>query len=68
MNHVFRTQFILLRLAIPLGISFFTFSQLSFLLDGYHEEFKNCGFVNYVLYVLFFPKLVSGPIVGLTEI
>lgn len=67
MNHVFQTQFILLRLAIPLGISFFTFSQLSFLIDGYHEEFKNCGFVNYVLYVLFFPKLVSGPIVGFTE-
>lgn len=67
MNHVFRTQFVLLRLAIPLGISFFTFSQLSFLLEGYHEEFKNCGFVNYVLYVLFFPKLVSGPIVGFTE-
>lgn len=67
-NQILRTDFVLLHLVIPLGISFFTFSQLSFLIDGYRREFEECSFIDYALYVLFFPKMVSGPIVGFAEL
>ncbi len=67
MNHAFHMDMIFTRLAVPLGISFFTFSQISFLIDGYRGEFAKAGLTNYVLYVLFFPKVVSGPIAGFAE-
>lgn len=44
-----------------LGISFITFSQISFVVDEY-REFDDISFVDYLLYVLFFPKVVMGPI------
>ena len=46
----------------PLGISFFTFSQLSYLVDCYKGKDKEKGFLNYCTYVTFFPKLTMGPI------
>ncbi len=54
----------LLQAALPIGISFFTFSQISFLVDNYRGEIKSCGFMDYVLYISYFPKLVEGPIVS----
>lgn len=55
--------------ALPLGISFFTFQKLSYLIDvrrGVKEPLKNVG--DYVLYVVLFPQLVAGPIVRFREI
>jgi len=49
-------------LVLPLGISFFTFQQIAYLVSVYKAPERHCGLVNYLLYVLFFPKLVMGPI------
>ncbi len=49
-----------------LGISYFTFSQISFLIDFSKKMDKPVPFVEYVLYITYFPKLTSGPI-GLYE-
>lgn len=62
-NAVFRTNLKLLKLMLPLGISFFTFQQLSFQVDAYRGEAREYGFLEYALFVCFFPQLVAGPIV-----
>ena len=53
----------LLYLALPLGISFFTFQQISYLADSYKGETKEYDVLNYSLFVTFFPQLIAGPIV-----
>jgi D-alanyl-lipoteichoic acid acyltransferase DltB (MBOAT superfamily) len=53
----------LLNLALPLAISFFTFQQISYLVDSYRKETKEYDFLNYALFVTFFPQLIAGPIV-----
>lgn len=47
---------------LPLGISFFTFTQIAYLVDCYREGTKEYNFVNYALFVTFFPHLIAGPI------
>jgi alginate O-acetyltransferase complex protein AlgI len=51
------------RLALPLGISFFTFTQIAFLVDAFRGRVTQLRFVNYGLFVTFFPHLIAGPIV-----
>ena len=54
---------------LPLGISFFTFQALSYVLDVYMGKVAATGsFLNVGLYVSFFPQLVAGPIVRFTDI
>lgn len=61
---VFRRQeSVYLDILMPLGISFFTFQQISYLVDSYRGETKDYTFIEYMLFVLFFPQLVAGPIV-----
>ncbi len=48
---------------LPLGISFFTFQQVSFLVDSYREKQERVSLLNYFAYVSFFPQLIAGPIV-----
>ncbi|MCD7726202.1 MAG: MBOAT family protein [Clostridiales bacterium] len=67
MNSVFRVSMPLRGVLLPLGISFFTFQQISFVVDTYHGEIKNCGLVEYALFVSFFPQLIAGPIVNHSE-
>ena len=62
-NAVFGSSFALRHILLPLGISFFTFQQISFLADTYRGELKECSFVDYALFVSFFPQLIAGPIV-----
>ncbi len=62
-NTVFGTSFVLKNIILPLGISFFTFQQISFLADTYRGEAGKCGFIEYTLFVVFFPQLIAGPIV-----
>jgi alginate O-acetyltransferase complex protein AlgI len=52
-----------LHLALPLAISFFTFQQIAYLVDSYKNETKEYDFLNYALFVTFFPQLIAGPIV-----
>ncbi|WP_320034603.1 MBOAT family protein [Halarcobacter sp.] len=53
----------LLHLALPLAISFFTFQQIAYLVDSYRGETSEYDFLNYALFVTFFPQLIAGPIV-----
>ena len=62
-NTVFGSSIALRNIILPLGISFFTFQQISSLADTYRGELKDCGFVDYALFVSFFPQLIAGPIV-----
>jgi D-alanyl-lipoteichoic acid acyltransferase DltB (MBOAT superfamily) len=62
------TNFDLLHLALPLAISFFTFQQIAYLVDSYRGETKEYDFLNYSLFVTFFPQLIAGPIVHHKEI
>ena len=57
-----------LRIILPLGISFFTFQQISFIVDMYRGKEDMYGLMNYALYVSFFPKLIAGPIVRHKEL
>jgi len=52
-----------LGIILPLAISFFTFQQISFLLDTWHRRLEECDFKRYLLFVTFFPQLIAGPIV-----
>ncbi|MGG3307249.1 MBOAT family protein [Paenibacillus lautus] len=52
----------LLNLALPLGISFFTFTQIAYLVDAYKGKASEYNIVNYVLFVTFYPHLIAGPI------
>lgn len=63
MNVLFRTNTSLLNLMLPLGISFFTFQQLSFVIDSYRRKSLKYDFLSYCLFVTFFPQLIAGPIV-----
>jgi len=47
---------------IPLGISFFTFTQIAYLVDCYRGKVEEYSFLNYALFVTFFPHLIAGPI------
>ena len=61
-NAVLKTDIALLRLVLPLGISFYTFQQLSYVIDYYWGDCEKYGFLEYTAYVTFFPKLIQGPI------
>lgn len=62
-NQLFKTDYALLQLMLPLGISFYTFQQLSYVIDSYRGECEKYGFLEYASYVAFFPQLIAGPIV-----
>ena len=66
-NVVFKTNLPLLHILLPLGISFFTFQQLSFIVDSYYKKYLKYDFLSYCLFVTFFPQLIAGPIVLPTE-
>ena len=62
-NKLFNTAFPLLNLLLPLGISFFTFQQLSYIIDSYKGDVPKYPFFDYALFVTYFPQLIAGPIV-----
>jgi len=47
---------------LPLGISFFTFTQIAFLVDTYQGKVKEYNFIHYTLFVTYFPHLLAGPV------
>ena len=51
------------RVILPIGISFFTFTQIAFLIDSFHGEAKEPDFIQYTLFVSFFPHLLAGPLI-----
>lgn len=62
-NSLFKKDIPLTHVLLPLGISFFTFQQISFIIDSYRQETADYTFLDYSLFVTFFPQLVAGPIV-----
>lgn len=66
-NMVLDKNTALLDIALPLAISFFTFQQISYIVDLYRGQVKTNNFYSYVLFVSFFPQLIAGPIVHHSE-
>ncbi|MCQ2484319.1 MAG: MBOAT family protein [Clostridia bacterium] len=67
-NTLFKSDFTVLNLVLPLGISFFTFQQVSFVIDSYKNEVPDYSILDYALFVSYFPQLIAGPIVLHNEI
>lgn len=67
-NSVLGTNLPLQNLLLPLAISFYTFTQIAYLVDSYRNETKELNFLNYGLFVTFFPHLIAGPIVHHSDI
>lgn len=67
-NSLFKSDFNLLHIVLPLGISFFTFQQISFIVDAYRGEVPKYKFLHYASYVTYFPQLIAGPIVTHDEL
>src|SRR5574344_1545239 len=61
-NGIFGTNIPLPHIILPIGISFFTFTQIAFLVDAYRKEAKEYNIFNYMLFVTYFPHLLAGPI------
>jgi D-alanyl-lipoteichoic acid acyltransferase DltB (MBOAT superfamily) len=57
----------LLQVILPIGISFFTFQAMSYVIDAYRDNLKPVGLLDFAVYLSFFPHLVAGPIVRATE-
>ncbi len=54
-------------IVLPLGISFFTFTQIAFLADTYYGKAREYNFVHYSLFVTYFPHLIAGPVLHHAE-
>ncbi len=61
-NSIFGLQLSIAKNVLPLGISFFTFTQIAYLIDSYAGKVKEFNPVHYLLFVTYFPHLIAGPI------
>lgn len=68
MNVILKKEYTLLHIVLPLGISFYTFQQLSYIIDCYKNECEPYSLLEYATYVTFFPQLIAGPIVYHSEL
>src|ERR1700676_1233195 len=66
-NSVFSSELSLAPIVLPLGISFFTFQKIALLVDTYQGKVRDLNFLDYALFVSFFPQLIAGPIVHHSE-
>ena len=62
-NSFFNLDITIPKVILPLAISFFTFQQISYLIDLHKNKNSNYPFLHYILYVTFFPQLIADPIV-----
>jgi len=62
LNAGLHTTFHLGEIVLPLGISFFTFTQIAYLVDAYRGEAREYNFLQYALFVTYFPHLIAGPV------
>jgi alginate O-acetyltransferase complex protein AlgI len=59
----------ILNVILPIGISFYTFETLTYVIDVYRREHKPLtNFLNYQVYIILFPKLIAGPIIRYSDI
>lgn len=66
-NGFFGSSIPLPHIVLPLGISFFTFTQIAYLVDCYKGKVKEYDFIRYALFVTYFPHLLAGPILHHAE-
>jgi D-alanyl-lipoteichoic acid acyltransferase DltB (MBOAT superfamily) len=66
-DSIFRQQFALPNIVLPLALSFITFEQISFLSDVRSKKAHKGDFLRYLVFVTFFPKLIAGPIIRFRE-
>jgi alginate O-acetyltransferase complex protein AlgI len=67
-NDIAGTQIPVLAIVLPIGISFFTFTQIAFLVDAYRGLAREYSFTHYLLFASYFPHLIAGPILHHAEI
>jgi alginate O-acetyltransferase complex protein AlgI len=67
-NDVAGTRVPMLEIVLPIGISFFTFTQIAFLVDAYRGIVREYRFTHYLLFASYFPHLIAGPILHHAEI
>ena len=67
-NLLFGTEIPMLKIILPLGISFYTFQIISYLADSYSGDAKGYSFIDYMVFVTFFPQLIVGPVVSHDDI
>ena len=67
-NFIFQKDYNLKHILLPLGISFFTFQQLSYVIDRMKGTAPHYGLIDYMSFVTFFPQLIAGPIVLHSEL
>jgi len=68
LSHVVERDLGHFNIILPLAISFFTFTQISYLVDVYRDRSAHYSFLDYTLFVVLFPHLIAGPIVRHWEI
>jgi alginate O-acetyltransferase complex protein AlgI len=69
-NSLIDSNFFIPDLILPLGISFYTFTQIGYLVDAYRGETKGANYdiITYTLFISFFPQLIAGPILRHDEL
>lgn len=67
-NDIAGTQLPTLAIVLPIGISFFTFTQIAFLVDAHRGIAREYSFTHYLLFATYFPHLIAGPILHHAEI
>lgn len=67
-NAAFKTDLTFTAILLPVGISFYTFSQIAFVIDRYRGDIEHYDFLSYAFYILYFPKIMQGPIAFPKEI
>jgi len=67
-NQLLDTHIAFSKILLPIGISFFTFQNIAYLIDAYRGEAEEYSFLHFTLFVTFFPQLIAGPIVHHKEL
>lgn len=62
-NQLFDLDWHMTNVILPLGISFFTFTQIAYLVDVQRSIVREYNFIHYLLFVSYFPHLIAGPII-----
>ena len=63
-NDLLHKSIPLTKMVLPIGISFFTFQQIAYIVDSYRGKLDEHSLLDYINYVTFFPKILMGPLVS----
>lgn len=68
-NAIFSANFDLLNIALPIGISFYTFQAMSYTIDVYRDDVRvQKNLIDFGMYITMFPQLIAGPIVRYADV